>query len=65
MHTQTIRPLVVEDLFARIWNAGCITDSQKQRLVLMSIERVLSDNEREALDRLFHAIRRGWLKVID
>lgn len=65
MNTQAIRPLVVEDLLARIWNAGYITDCQRQTLVSVLVDRVLCDDERETIERLFHAIRRGWLKVID
>ncbi|MDY6937642.1 MAG: hypothetical protein SWY16_08235 [Cyanobacteriota bacterium] len=65
MQAQAIRPLVIEDLFARIWSAGCITDSQKQTLVSVCLERTLSEEERAAIERLFHAIRRGWLQVIE
>lgn len=55
----------LEDLYAQIWKTGYLTQTQQQQLKSMrSLDKRMTSGERETIDRLMHAIRRGWLKVI-
>jgi hypothetical protein len=55
----------LEDLYAQIWKTGYLTQSQQQQLKSMRyLDDCMTSGERETIDRLMHAIRRGWLKVI-
>ncbi|HIK31050.1 MAG TPA: hypothetical protein IGS17_08795 [Oscillatoriales cyanobacterium M59_W2019_021] len=55
----------LEDLYAQIWKTGYLTQTQQQQLKSMrSLDKRMTSGERETIDRLMHAIRRGWLKVV-
>ncbi len=55
----------VADIFGQAWSSGRITYSARQQLQAAFLNEVLSDDEYAAVDRLFHAVRRGWLKMLD
>ncbi|MGB3240510.1 MAG: hypothetical protein WBB29_19620 [Geitlerinemataceae cyanobacterium] len=55
----------LEDLYAQVWKAGYLTQTQQQQLKSMRyLDSYITSGERETIDRLMHAIRRGWLKVV-
>jgi len=50
--------------FSEIYNAGRITKADLQRWELARYS-ALSEEEASLVPRLFHAVKRGWLKVIE
>jgi hypothetical protein len=55
----------LEDLYAQVWKTGYLTQTQQQQLKSMKyLGDRMTSGERETIDRLMHAIRRGWLKVV-
>ncbi len=54
-----------EEMFARVWKVGTITRHERTRLAALLLQESISLEERASIDRLLHAIRRGWLQVID
>ena len=55
----------LEDLYAQTWKMGYLTQTQQQQLKSMrSLDKSMTSGERETIDRLMHAVRRGWLKVV-
>lgn len=51
--------------FSDIYNAGRLTNADLQRWELARGNSALSEEEASLVTRLFHAVKRGWLKVID
>lgn len=54
----------LEELFAHAWNTGCLTDIEQQQLREKLLEQSVTRDEQSTIERLLHATRRGWLKVI-
>ena len=50
--------------FSDIYNAGRLTKADLQRWELAR-DSALSEEEASLVTRLFHAVKRGWLKVIE
>ncbi|NJK27326.1 MAG: hypothetical protein HC925_00305 [Coleofasciculaceae cyanobacterium SM2_3_26] len=51
-------------LFARVWQAGCMTEGDRHVLsILCDRQEYLSQEERAVVQRLLHALRRGWIQV--
>jgi hypothetical protein len=66
MTTQTLKqPLALDEMFARVWNAGHLTRTERQTLMSVVLSNNLSPEEEDVLNRIFHAVRRGWLKICD
>lgn len=59
------QPVTVAEITSHTWCSRCITRSDRHRLMLALLEGWLSQEELCAIDRLLHAVRRGWLKVVD
>jgi len=55
----------VAEIASQMWCSRCITGSGCHRLMLARLGGGLSQEELSAIDRLLHAVRRGWLKVVD
>ncbi|MDY6939117.1 MAG: hypothetical protein SWY16_15790 [Cyanobacteriota bacterium] len=54
----------LEELFSRAWKTGCLTDTEQQKLREKLLEKSVTQDEQSTIERLLHATRRGWLKVI-
>lgn len=66
MQTQAIfSETAISELFSQVWKVGTITSNEHQNLINAMLANPLSSEEEAALKRLSHAIRRGWLEVID
>ena len=50
--------------FCDIYNAGRLTNADLRRWELAR-NSALSEEEASLVTRLFHAVKRGWLKVIE
>ncbi|MCU0515536.1 MAG: hypothetical protein MUC60_01485 [Oscillatoria sp. Prado101] len=57
--------MTVAEIASQMWCSRCITGSGCHRLMLARLGGGLSQEELSAIDRLLHAVRRGWLKVVD
>ena len=55
----------LSEKFSNIYKAGKVTGSELQRLKSVVLNASLSEEEANLVDRLFHAVKRGWLEVID
>ena len=52
------------DVFFQIWCSGRITQDHRSELKSAFLGDRLGEEEKAAVDRMLHAIRRGWL-VLD
>lgn len=55
----------VSKLFGKIWIQGGLTASDRQRLMFALLKTSLCEEELSTIDRILHAVRRGWLYIID
>lgn len=51
--------------FCDIYNSGQISNHDLQRWELIKVNKALSDEEVKLVSRLFHAVKRGWLQVVE
>lgn len=72
--TETLAPLMqmsiynsmnqpISELFFQIWCSGRITRTDRYGLKSALLEDTLDEEDKAAIDRLLHAVRRGWLLV--
>lgn len=52
-------------LFGKIWKQGGLTANDRQRLMFILLKTSLCEEELYTIDRILHAVRRGWLQIID
>ena len=55
----------VAELFYRVSHSGNMTSTESRGLMRALCESALSDEDRDAVNRLLHAIRRGWVRISD
>lgn len=55
----------IAELFYQVCQAGHLTRPDRQRIMSAFLSGALTDEEKAAINRLVHAVRRGWLKVLD
>lgn len=55
----------IAEKFSSIYSAGKISSTDVQRLRLTLFHVDLTPEEVTLIDRLFHAIKRGWLEVVN
>ncbi|OCR02767.1 hypothetical protein BCD67_18050 [Oscillatoriales cyanobacterium USR001] len=55
----------IADLFFQVYRSGILTLAHRKYLKNAILESNLSQEDQTALNRLLHAVRRGWLKVVD
>lgn len=53
----------ISEVFFQAWSSGKITPLDRYGLKSALLEEKLPDDEREAIDRLLHAVRSGWLAL--
>jgi len=58
-------PGALSDLFAQASSSGKITLADRYGLMAALLEESLTDEERECLERLLRAFRRGRMTVVD
>lgn len=58
-------PCAISDIFAHATVSGQITVADRYGLMAAIISDSLSDEDRQAIDRLLHAARRGRVQVVD
>jgi hypothetical protein len=56
----------IAELFFSVWQQNEMTQTNRQRLkfALLSYHD-LNESDYRLIDRIFHAVKRGWIKIID
>ncbi|HEY9672921.1 MAG TPA: hypothetical protein V6D11_15870 [Waterburya sp.] len=57
-------PGAISDLFAQVSQSGIITLADRYGLLAAMLEDALTDEEREAIDRLLYGLYRGRMKIV-
>ncbi|HIK27030.1 MAG: hypothetical protein N3E45_07505 [Oscillatoriaceae bacterium SKW80] len=66
METQTCTSSIsITELFSKVWQSGCLTRTDRQQLKTILLKPFIPEEEQVTIDRLLHAVRRGWLVVLD
>jgi hypothetical protein len=56
----------IAEVFGKAWNEGIVTLSEKESLIdALARKSTLNREEKDAIERLLHAIRRGWIQAIE
>lgn len=55
----------IAELFYQVCQAGHLTRRDRQQIMSAFLSEALTEEEKAAINRLVHAVRRGWLKVLD
>ncbi|MDW8201137.1 MAG: hypothetical protein RML75_08010 [Cyanobacteriota bacterium SKYGB_h_bin112] len=58
-------PNAMPELFAQVTSTGKITLADRYGLMAALLEDEVSAEDCQTIDRLFHAVRRGRLKIVD
>lgn len=53
----------VAEVFSEVWNSGKITDSERLALQTAFLKGEMSSDSYMAVDRMLHAVKRGWLNI--
>ena len=66
MMTQTLLPqLTIAELVFQVYHSGLLTRTHRKQLRTVLLSDCLTEEDQTAINRLLHAVRRGWLKVVD
>jgi hypothetical protein len=66
MIMQSVFPqFTIAELVFQVYHSGLLTLTHRQQLKTAILEQTLSEEDQTAINRLLHAVRRGWLKVVD
>jgi hypothetical protein len=66
MIMQSVFPqFTIAELVFQVYHSGLLTLTHRQQLKTAILEATLSEEDQTAINRLLHAVRRGWLKVVD
>ena len=55
----------ISEIFYQIWQTKQITSRHRWGLMSALMTDSLTEDERDAIDRLLHGVRRGWLQIKD
>ena len=58
-------PFALAEMFAQISTTGKVTLADRYGMMAAFLESPLGEEEIFVLDRIFHAIRKGQIKVVD
>ncbi|MEM6501574.1 MAG: hypothetical protein AAF685_07025 [Cyanobacteria bacterium P01_C01_bin.89] len=53
----------VAEIFSEVWDSGKITEHERMELRSALLNGDLSSDDHAAIDRLVHAVKRGWLSL--
>lgn len=56
---------MLADLFSRVWESRCLTVGDRWSLARAILSASLDSEDLAAIDRIIHAVRRGWLTCIN
>lgn len=55
----------IAELVFQAYHSGLLTQTHRHQLRSAILEETLTEEDQTAINRLLHAVRRGWLKVMD
>lgn len=55
----------ISEIFAQTSTTGTITLVDRYGLMVALLDETISEEERTSIDRLFYALRKGWVQVVD
>ncbi|MCL2927459.1 MAG: hypothetical protein O4751_16265 [Trichodesmium sp. St2_bin6] len=56
--------MVITELVFQVYRSGILTQDQRKQLKDLFLYHNLTEEDTTAINRLIHAIRRGWLKMV-
>ncbi len=66
MMTKTLLPqFTIAELVFQVYHSGLLTRTHRQQIRRALLNDGLTEEDQTAINRLLHAVRRGWLKVVD
>lgn len=66
MTTQAILPETnLAEVVFQVYHSGALTRTHRQYLRNVLLMDYLSEEDQTAINRMLHAVKRGWLKVLD
>ncbi len=65
LHRAFVPEVIITELVFQVYRSGILTQEQRKQLRNLFLYHNLSEEDTTAINRLFHAIRRGWLKIAD
>ncbi|MEG3977187.1 MULTISPECIES: hypothetical protein [unclassified Microcoleus] len=66
MMTQTLlTQSSIAELVFQVYHSGLLTPTHRRQLQTALLNDRLTEEDQTAINRLLHAVRRGWLKVVD
>ncbi|MGB3508544.1 MAG: hypothetical protein WBA93_04755 [Microcoleaceae cyanobacterium] len=66
MDYQTLLPeVIIAELVFQVYRSGILTQEHRKQLRNLFLYHNLTEEDTTAINRLFHAIRRGWLRMAD
>ncbi|MGD1714158.1 hypothetical protein ACP6PL_14745 [Dapis sp. BLCC M126] len=65
LHQAFLPEVIITELVFQVYRSGILTQEQRQQLRNLFLYHNLSEEDTTAINRLLHAIRRGWLKMAD
>lgn len=65
MNDLTLLSDVLSELFAEVSSSGKMTAQDCERLKLVLLADQISDEEKQAIDRLLYAVRLGRIQVVE
>lgn len=66
MNYQTLLPeVIIAELVFQVYQSGILTQEHRKQLRNLFLYHNLTEEDTTAINRLFHALRRGWLRIAD
>jgi hypothetical protein len=58
-------PSAIAELFAQTTRTGVITKADRYGLMAAILDETITQEEKQAIDRMLHALRRGRLRMVN
>lgn len=55
----------IAELFYQACQVGHLTRRDRRRIMSAFLREALTEEEKAVINRLLHAVRRGWLQIVD
>ncbi|MDJ0554755.1 MAG: hypothetical protein QNJ68_10000 [Microcoleaceae cyanobacterium MO_207.B10] len=66
MDYQVLLPeVIIAELVFQVYRSGILTQEHRKQLRNLFLNYNLTEEDTTAINRIFHAIRRGWLRIAD
>ncbi|MBE9013570.1 hypothetical protein IQ250_25585 [Pseudanabaenaceae cyanobacterium LEGE 13415] len=65
MNDLPLPPDVLSELFAEVSSSGKMSAQTCEQLKILLLENQISDEEKQAIDRLLYAVRLGRIEIVE